>query len=79
MSPVVTLGYAKDAVAVCAFVVLLVFCASVDDLNPHRHLFLALIGVAFAVDGLFTIVPSLHNTSFREALRACRIFLIRRT
>lgn len=65
----VSLGYAKDAIAVCAFVVLIVFCLSARDLNDHRTLILCLLCVALLVDGVFTIVPRLHNTSFREAVQ----------
>ena len=68
----VSLGYAKDAIAVCAFLVLIVCCLLVGDLNAHRRLVLVLLCVAFIVDGVFTIVPSLHNTSIREALQFFR-------
>ena len=54
----VTLGYAKDAVAVVVFVVLL--CISFTDILSMTVI-RVLLCVAVVVDGIFTAFPELHN------------------
>jgi len=53
-------GYIKDAWAVVAFAVAMVLCARITDLNVYRVHIMSLLAIAFVVDGIFTLYPSLH-------------------
>jgi hypothetical protein len=59
-----TLGYLKDLLAF-ASIVLFIFFITISNIklkpNLIKFLFFGLITLIFIFDGLFTVIPTLHN------------------
>ena len=57
----ISLGYAKDAIAVIIFLAQMLYLSLIKNKNIPKKIVIAFALMAFLVDFIFTLVPHLHN------------------